>query len=369
MWITDLCAGKSGSLFVVTRDGEGFELSHKSAPKLDKADKKSENFSDILKVRSRLPCIFRANSIACDPKGKNFGVLQVCPNAELCRLPEIESSNLKTDFRRLLEETDEFDALHDLKIIAGDRMFFAHKLVLAASCEKMSKLVRPDEDFFRIPDTISPETFEQVLQFVYYRSCDLLKAGSCATKTSQNKSSKKDSKSKSKRKNSESEFLKISDDSSSLSAFHVYAANGKNLDRDLTRKSKSPENEKPVLNPLTLLAEASNFFGMTNLTNSIKLLTNKNLTKTPSLELKFNRKSYPEFHDVIICTEDNVQVAAHRCVLAARLDYFRLNLTIDQNDSSNALVWLVSNFNGVTRWIVTNIWKDALSINETEPFG
>ena len=132
----------------------------------------------------------------------------------------------------------------------------------------------------------------------------------------------------SKRKNSESEFrLKVSDDPSNLSAFQVYdAVNWKNSEGDSNRKSKTPEKERNVVNPLTSLTEASIYFGMTNLTNSLKLLTNKNVTKTPNLELKFNRKSYPEFHDVTIRTEDDVEIAAHRCVLAARLDYFRLNI-------------------------------------------
>jgi hypothetical protein len=146
LWITDLCTGRAGSLFVVTREGDAFELSHKSVQKSEKSDKKNDNFSDILKVKSRLPYIYRATSISCDPKGNNFGVLQVCPNAELSELPEIESSNMKNDFRTLLEETDEFDPLHDLKIIVGDRTFYAHKLIVAASCEKMAKLVRPGVD-------------------------------------------------------------------------------------------------------------------------------------------------------------------------------------------------------------------------------
>jgi hypothetical protein len=39
--------------------------------------------------------------------------------------------------------------------------------------------------------------------------------------------------------------------------------------------------------------------------------------------MRFSRKSFPELYDVTIRTEDGVELFGHRCVLAARLDYFR----------------------------------------------
>jgi len=173
---------------------------------------------------------------------------------------------------------------------------------------------RPDEDLLRIPDPVSPEIFEQILQFVYFRSCDLLQAPSsnvCHIENSKNK--------KSGRKNSENgnnEFLKVSGgDPSKVSAFKVYSENGKNSERS----SKKSGNQPKASNPVTSLVEASKLFGMTNLT---KILMDKNCRNQKS-EIRFNRKSYPEFHDVVIRTEDGAEIAAHRCVLAARLDYFK----------------------------------------------
>ena len=272
-------------------------------------------------MKSRLPSIYRATSISCDPKGINFGVLQVCPNAELSDLPEIESSNMKNDFRTLLAETEEFDPLHDLTIVVGETKFFAHKLIMACSCEKMSKLVRPDEDTVHIDPSVGPETFEHLLSFIYSRSCNFLQA-----KAENGQSQNGNSGSKKSDRNS---VLKVSGDPGKVAAFSVYSKNGLNSEKSSKKSgkgcqkaeagSKRAKSPPEAFNLLSSLVEASRLFGLTNLT---KILTDKNL-KPQNLLLRFNRKSFPEFHDVIIRTEDGVEIPAHRCVLAARLDYFK----------------------------------------------
>ena len=338
MWIADLCVGRGGSLYVVTKEGEGYELSHTSKSKtLQKSDSfsdisksKSDNFVDILKVKCRLPCVYRAVSISCDPKGNNFGVLQVCPNAELSDLPEVDSSSMKDDYRTLLEQTDEFDPLHDLEIRVGDRKFFGHKFILANSCEKMSKLVRKDEDVVRITDPIPPEIFEQILKFVYHRSCDLMKVGPT------NFQLKKFGKNSENDKN----VFSVSSDPVKASAYQVSSENGKNVSKNCPKKSikKSSKNVETESfgNPVSALLEASKLMGMSNLTACISCYkySNGNIekipnAKTPNFEqqnIRYSRKSFPDFFDVSIKTEDGVELSAHRCVLAARLDYFRFFL-------------------------------------------
>ena len=55
--------------------------------------------------------------------------------------------------------------------------------------------------------------------------------------------------------------------------------------------------------------------------NMIKL--KDGVKSVPRAKPYFSRKSFPELHDVIIQTEDGGEIGAHRCVLAARLEYFR----------------------------------------------
>jgi hypothetical protein len=348
LWIADFCVGRGGSLFVVTKEGDGYELSHTSKSKTvlksesfsdisksktsDISKSKSDNFSDILKVKCRLPCVYRAVSISCDPKGKNFGVLQVCPNAELSDLPDVDSSSMKSDFRTLFEHTDEFDPLHDLEIQVGDRKFFAHKFILANSCEKISKMVRTDEDVVRISDPIPPEIFEQILQFVYHRSCDLMKVGPTNFRLK-----KSDIQNGQRSSENGQNFFSVAGDSANTSAFKVYSENGKNSSKNNpkkpTKKSPKKADNDTIANPILALTEASKLLGMSNLTACISCYkySNGNIekipnAKTPTFEqqnIRYSRKSFPEFYDVSIKTEDGVEMSAHRCVLAARLDYFR----------------------------------------------
>ncbi len=347
LWVADLCVGKGGSLFVLTKEGDGYELSHSSRSNyaLQKSEslsevsksgnQKSDIFLDILKVKSRLPCVYRAVSISCDPKGKNFGVLQVSPNAELSDIPEVDSSTTKEDFRNLYEQTDEYDPLHDLEIKVGNRTFFAHKFIVASSCEKLSKLVRPFEDYVQISEPIAPEIFEQVLQFIYFRNCDLMKVGptNFRLKKVDNNHDQKETENQDGNK-----YFSVAGDPSTTSAFRVYAENGKNSSKSSKKvskkSSKQSESKSYEENPISALHEAAKLLGMTNLVARISQFRYSQgvIEQIPSAksynfeQLRYSRKSFPEFYDVSIKSEDGVEVSAHRCILSARLDYFRFLL-------------------------------------------
>jgi hypothetical protein len=204
----------------------------------------------------------------------------------------------------------------------------------------MSKLVRTDQDVVRITDPIHPEIFEQILKFVYYRSCDLMKVGptSFRLKISENTTEHSFENRKNSENGDENKFYSISGDSSSTSAVHVYSQNGKTSSKKSSTASISKKYVKKVekdhfINPISALFEASKLLGMTNLTACIGQYRYSNGTieyipsgKVPTREqqnIRYSRKAYSEFHDVTIKTEDGVQLSAHRCVLAARLDYFR----------------------------------------------
>lgn len=105
-------------------------------------------------------------------------------------------SSLPEHFRRLLEEADEMDNIHDVTLQAGDRTFPAHKYILSMRSEFFQKAfavnhcvidkeldneVRRSEDAvgcdLLIFEKIPPNMLEYALHFIYTDSCELLMQG------------------------------------------------------------------------------------------------------------------------------------------------------------------------------------------------
>lgn len=131
-----------------------------------------------------------------------------------------------------------------------------------------------------------PEIFEQILFFAYTGTCDLLTPGKCP---------------------------------------------------DVMRKAcelshKNSEGSKEVTkakDPVRMLQEAAKKYGVGKLQ---RLLDNyayvdgfvacKRAAKTNSADVTFDRRLRPEFYDVRIRTKNGKEIMAHKCVLAARMEYF-----------------------------------------------
>ena len=108
--VQDIAVNRS-NLLIISKDGNGFEAVHVRRNKLaESLNKKSSvqttaksplkytnnnistfekgNF-DLIRIKQRLFGIHRGVSVVCDPKGKNFCVLQEAPNAALFDVPDI----------------------------------------------------------------------------------------------------------------------------------------------------------------------------------------------------------------------------------------------------------------------------------------
>ena len=129
-------------------------------------------------------------------------------------------------------------------------------------------------------------------------------------------------------------YFSVAGDPSTTSAFKVYAENGKNSSKSskkVSKKSSKKSESESYENPISALHEAAKLLGMTNLAARISQFRYSQgvIEKIPSAkssnfeQLRYSRKSFPEFYDVSIKSEDGLEVSAHRCVLSARLDYFR----------------------------------------------
>jgi hypothetical protein len=91
-------------------------------------------------------------------------------------------------------ETDEMDNIHDVTFQVGNRLFPAHKYILAVRSDFFQKLFltdgttleftdvyRKDEDsagcHLFVVDKVHPDLFEYLLQFIYTDTCDFLTHG------------------------------------------------------------------------------------------------------------------------------------------------------------------------------------------------
>ncbi|GFY53971.1 inhibitor of Bruton tyrosine kinase [Trichonephila inaurata madagascariensis] len=206
----------------------------------------------------KLPQIYRGTSITSDSKGRNYAVLQSNPKMGLVELPMISDSKIQQDFTRMYKETHQQDEFHDIVIKVGKREFAAHKFILSSRTE----------------------TFEQILKYIYTNHCDFLVNG--------------------------------------------YEVNWKAIKQD-GKKAKSAKNK--ASNPIHILQEACKRFSLNCLSkrlDGIQLIDGK-ITVIESDKMKcltFDRQSMSNLYDVNLISSNGTTFGCHKCILAARLDYF-----------------------------------------------
>uniref|UniRef100_A0A2K6GZK0 Inhibitor of Bruton tyrosine kinase n=1 Tax=Propithecus coquereli TaxID=379532 RepID=A0A2K6GZK0_PROCO len=209
VFISDIALSRNEILFV-TQDGEGFrgkwfEEKRKSSEKKDILSNLHNSSSDVSCVSDinsvyerirleKLTFAHRAVSVSTDPSGCNFAILQSDPKTSLYEIPSVSSSSFFEEFGKLLRGTDEMDSIHDVTFQVGNRIFPAHKYILAVHSEFFQKLFlsdgttaeftdvyRKDEDstgcHLFVVEKVHPDLFEYILQFIYTDTCDFLTHG------------------------------------------------------------------------------------------------------------------------------------------------------------------------------------------------
>lgn len=135
-------------------------------------------------------------------------VLRMFLLRSLFEVPSVTPSCFYQHFADLLQEADETDAIHDVSLQAGDRVFPAHKYILSARSEFFCKLFRCErsggdgegvvaaveaveaasdgevqvgEDAagcdLLILEKVPADMLEHALTFIYTNSCELLVHG------------------------------------------------------------------------------------------------------------------------------------------------------------------------------------------------
>uniref|UniRef100_A0A671WEM5 Inhibitor of Bruton tyrosine kinase n=1 Tax=Sparus aurata TaxID=8175 RepID=A0A671WEM5_SPAAU len=357
VFMSDIALSKNDIMFV-TQEGEGF--SGVWAGEYKKyGEKKGEqssfvvtsDFSDSYagtvyeRIRlEKLPYVHRAVSVTMDSKGRNFGVLQSDPKTSLYEIPIISPSSFTQHFRRLLDEADEMDSIHDVTLQAGDRTFPAHKYILSMRSEFFRKQfisehcgddeeldaeVRKSEDAVGcdliILEKIPADMLEYALHFIYTDSCELLEHGA--------------------RPRVSGERLISSLQDLGLrgrSALEVYrslptAAKGdgdkaKSKCAKPGKKGKGGKGDKTGANdgganPVKIFQGVAKKLGLGSLSARLDGVKYENgkinvVNKKTGNKPKFYQKKCSYLCDVTLKSEDGKEFPCHKCVLCARLEYF-----------------------------------------------
>eukprot|EP00090_Calanus_glacialis_P008375 TRINITY_DN16703_c0_g1_i1.p1 TRINITY_DN16703_c0_g1~~TRINITY_DN16703_c0_g1_i1.p1 ORF type:complete len:1265 (-),score=475.87 TRINITY_DN16703_c0_g1_i1:242-4036(-) len=324
--VSDIALHKGGML-VISRSGEAWDGTHQShnrrpqSPTSPRGGGSAPPVTDLIKLK-RIQHIHRAVAAACDAKGKNFCILQVCPNEALTEVPEIAPSDMIKNMRTLLDDANEFDELHDVICVVGNQKYAAHSFVLASGAETFSKQLRFAElaspTIIEIDD-IHPDIFKQVLQFLYYKTCDLFKEGPCTIGPIAIVD---------KPGEAVQDILEVNGNPKEVSAFSVYNENKNRKKKNSKNKNeKEPVKKTKPSNPLLLLQEASKslgIFGISKVLDCYRIEEGRIVKKSspPWVKLDFCSKNFDELQDVTIICEDDKEIYTHKCILTNRSEYF-----------------------------------------------
>ncbi|XP_044735447.1 inhibitor of Bruton tyrosine kinase [Chrysoperla carnea] len=310
----DAVLNKSNVL-LVTNEGEAFQgqiKERKIKPVDQKAAQKKSAFHKFLDKNdcelialTRLRNVHRAVNISSDTKGRNFCVLQNDPRTHLSD-ESCMSSNFKNDLLNLLQESDEMDFVHDVLFKVEKKLFPVHRFIIASSSTLLNAKIEAalPSNIVEIPN-IRADIFSELLEFIYTKSCNLLRnAGEVIDNF-------------------------INEDDKQKSAFEYY-------------RKKVSDNKKmqDVKNPIRVLQAVAKQLGVMELYRYIESSDVINGTVIPKKDtilrdLTFDREAFSELYDVKIQCENGQHIKAHKCILAGRLDYFNNLFAVRWNENTN----------------------------------
>lgn len=191
------------------------------------------------------------------------------------------SSSFSDEFGKLLREADEMDNIHDVTFQVGNRIFPAHKYILAVCSDFFQKLFlsdvttseftdvyQKDEDSAGCPlfvvEKVHPELFEYLLQFIYTDTCDFLTHGfKPRIPLSRKPEEYQDT------LNSHMNKMNCHEDDNQKTAFEVYKSNQahtiseRQKSKPKSKKGKSTGEDDPV----RMLQNVAKKFGLSNLSS------------------------------------------------------------------------------------------------------
>ncbi|XP_032538507.1 inhibitor of Bruton tyrosine kinase isoform X1 [Chiroxiphia lanceolata] len=400
VFMSDVALNGNEIMFV-TQDGEAFtgkwleegkKISEKKAELVSSLQNSSCDVScehDANSVYERirlqkLTFVHRAVSIATDPSGCNFAVLQSDPKTSLYEIPSVSLSSFGMDFGKLLDETDEMDSIHDVTFQIGTRTYPVHKYILAVRSDFFRKLFvssdnqldtpdiyRKDEDAvgcdLYVIEKVHPDLFAYLLQFIYTDTCDLLTHGYKPKIPYKEKSEEYQN-------TLISNLSKMSFDENvnGKSAFEIYRNNQVQVLNE-KQKSKSKKGKAgEEANLIKMLQSAAKKFGLSNLSGRLDGVRLENgkiivVNKKNGNKPKLNQKKCSYLCDVTLKSLDGKEFPCHKCVLCARLDYFHSMLSSSWIEATCCSALEMPIHSDILQIIVDYLYTDeALAIKDSQ---
>ncbi|XP_010564051.1 PREDICTED: inhibitor of Bruton tyrosine kinase [Haliaeetus leucocephalus] len=401
VFMSDVALNGNEIMFV-TQDGEAFtgkwleegkKISEKKAELVSNLQNSSCDVScehDTNSVYERirlqkLTFVHRAVSIATDPNGCNFAVLQSDPKTSLYEIPSVSLSSFGEDFGKLLDETDEMDSIHDVTFQIGTRTYPVHKYILAVRSDFFKKLFvssdnqldapdiyRKDEDAvgcdLYVIEKVHPDLFTYLLQFIYTDTCDLLTHGHKPKILHKGKSEEYQD-------TLISNLSKMSFDENvnGKSAYEIYRNNHVQVINEKQKsKSKKGKVAGEEANLITMLQSAAKKFGLSNLSGRLDGVRLENgkinvVNKKNGNKPKLNQKKCSYLCDVTLKSLDGKEFPCHKCVLCARLDYFHSMLSSSWIEASCCSALEMPIHSDILQIIVDYLYTDeALAIKDSQ---
>ncbi|XP_017933565.2 inhibitor of Bruton tyrosine kinase isoform X1 [Manacus vitellinus] len=400
VFMSDVALNGNEIMFV-TQDGEAFtgkwleegkKISEKKAELVSSLQNSSYDVScehDANSVYERirlqkLTFVHRAVSIATDPSGCNFAVLQSDPKTSLYEIPSVSLSSFGMDFGKLLDETDEMDSIHDVTFQIGTRTYPVHKYILAVRSDFFRKLFvssdnqldtpdiyRKDEDAvgcdLYVVEKVHPDLFAYLLQFIYTDTCDLLTHGykpkiPCKEKSEEYQNTLISNLSK----------MSFDENVNGKSAFEIYRNNQVQVMNE-KQKSKSKKGKAgEEANLIKMLQSAAKKFGLSNLSGRLDGVRLENgkiivVNKKNGNKPKLNQKKCSYLCDVTLKSLDGKEFPCHKCVLCARLDYFHSMLSSSWIEATCCSALEMPIHSDILQIIVDYLYTDeALAIKDSQ---
>ncbi|XP_055309724.1 inhibitor of Bruton tyrosine kinase [Sitodiplosis mosellana] len=231
---------------------------------------------------TRIPNIDRVTNVSVDQRGESFVALQENSKRYLS-IPILPDDPIT--FKSLLNETNEFDLLHDIVFHVEDEIFPAHKYIVYSRAEGLRDIIRKykDKHIYLNYEGLTSKMFELIMKYIY-----------------------------------ENYTLTTQDMEDVEASFDPYSG--------LTN-----------LDIYTLFREYLGKFGVSK--SFDRLMAPSSIKETP---FKLNRLSYPELYDITIKCANNREIKAHRCVLSTRLEYFNLMFNSSWSESTKDVIHLTT---------------------------
>lgn len=196
----------------------------------------------------------------------------------------MSSSIFVEDFKKLLNEVDEMDSIHDVTLFLGSQAFPAHRYILAMKSDFFQKQFFSKDnnqadfpDFYQngedlagcdqfVIEKVSPVLFSYILQFLYTDTCDMLVHGHKPKYIQKDKIEENQD-----TLISDFQKLRFHEDVKGKSAYEVYRNNQICADNEKKKGKMRPSKKSKCVSeessPVKLLQNLAKKFGISSLSS------------------------------------------------------------------------------------------------------